>query len=204
VLLSLAVSFFGFYYEHVRTSEAVDASVSTLTPKSDSNSKLESATIDLLLLNNGDASITLSDLWFEIDIGAPTCCIRTAALKIDEDKVITPIVLPSKQASKITVRVKLSRWPASPWGVRISSTDDPPKEAPPRPSLIVVEKMSIVVELTTVGPDYGRQVVKMPVGTLSVKDWAWTVYSPVVASYELMPIRKDPPFFKSVWHSITN
>jgi hypothetical protein len=25
VLLSLAVSFFGFYYEHVRTSEAVDA-----------------------------------------------------------------------------------------------------------------------------------------------------------------------------------
>jgi hypothetical protein len=45
VLLPLAVSFFGFYYEHIRTSEAVDASVSVLNPKSGSNSKLESGTI---------------------------------------------------------------------------------------------------------------------------------------------------------------
>jgi hypothetical protein len=204
VLLSLAVSFFGFYYEHVRTSEAVDASVSILNPKSDSNSKLESAIIDLILLNKGKDPITVSDLWFDVTSEDSTCCGRSPALKINEDTLISPILLPSMQASKVTVRFKLSGWPRAPWGGRIVSKDDPPREPSPPPLLINVEKKFITIELVTIGPDYGRQVTKMPVGTLDIKDWAWTGYSPAITSSDLTPIRKDPPFFKSIWRSITN
>jgi hypothetical protein len=98
----------------MQSSEAVDASLSVITPKLDSNSKLDSATVDLILLNKGDSSITVSDLWFEIDVGAPTCCHRVAALKVTEDTVIVPILLPSMQAFKITVRFKLSKFLPAP------------------------------------------------------------------------------------------
>jgi hypothetical protein len=103
VVVSIFISFFGFYYDHIRTSEAVDASLSVITPKSDNNSKLESATVDLLLLNKGDSPITVFDLWFDIDSDASTCCGRSAALKTNEDAFIVPILVPSMQASKITV-----------------------------------------------------------------------------------------------------
>jgi hypothetical protein len=69
VLLSLAGLFFGFYYEHIRTSEAVDAVLSTPLAKTnpsvetnDVSKKIESMSVDLLLLNKGDSSVTVSDL----------------------------------------------------------------------------------------------------------------------------------------------
>jgi hypothetical protein len=39
VLLSLTVSFFTLYYEHLATSEAVDASLSNLYVRTDDNTK---------------------------------------------------------------------------------------------------------------------------------------------------------------------
>jgi hypothetical protein len=203
-IFSFTFTFLTFYFEHLKTSEAVDASLSIINPKLDSKSNLESATVDLLLLNKGDSSITVSDLWFEIDVGAPTCCQRMAALKVTEDTVIVPILLPSMQASKITVRFKLSKFLPAPWGFRLRSKDDPPQEPLPPPPPINVEKMVITIEFTTIGPNYGLQVMKMPVGTLYVKDERWTGYSPEPLSYSLTPIRKDPSFFKSMWNSLAN
>jgi hypothetical protein len=140
VLLSLAVSFFGFYYEHVRTSEAVDAVLSTPLAKtnpsvetSDASKKIESMSVDLLLLNKGDSSVTVSDLWFELDFGEPWGLARAWGLKATEDELITPIALPSMQATKIIVRCKPTKIPGPVSGIRLKSEGDPPSEPLPSP-----------------------------------------------------------------------
>jgi hypothetical protein len=146
VVVSILFTFFSFYYEHIKSSESVDASLSNhLVQTNDVSKKVESMTVDLLLLNKGDSSVTVSDLWFEIDMGAPTCCARVAGLKTSEDALIVPILLPSMQASKITVRFKVTGIPSAPWGLSVRSKDDLPSEPlPPPPPPINVEKMSIV------------------------------------------------------------
>ncbi|MGH8070224.1 MAG: hypothetical protein ACRERE_34280 [Candidatus Entotheonellia bacterium] len=103
VVVSIAFAFFGFYYEHLRTSEAVDALFSDSSVKTDNMSKLEGMTVDLVFINKGDSSITVSDLWFEFDGGASTCCIRKAAIKADENRLTAPILLPPMQAPKVTL-----------------------------------------------------------------------------------------------------
>jgi hypothetical protein len=50
VAVSILISFFGFYYEHIRTSEAVDALISNSVVKTDDMKKLESMIIDLILV----------------------------------------------------------------------------------------------------------------------------------------------------------
>jgi hypothetical protein len=173
VVVSILFSFFGFYYEHPQTSEAVDASISSLLElKSDSNRKLESATVDLLLINKGNTSITVADLWFEIDGETLNRCARKAELNNNDDKVIAPIVVSSKQASKVTLRVDLTPWPEAPTALMAGKIGDPPKRVSLPSPPTKVEKMSITIELTTVGPNYGRQVTMLLVGTLNIKDWA--------------------------------
>jgi hypothetical protein len=81
VLLSLAVSFFGFYYEHVSTSEAVDALIEGFNLKADNLSKPESMTVGVVFINKGDSSVTVSDVRFEFDDGVGSCCIYRFAYR---------------------------------------------------------------------------------------------------------------------------
>jgi hypothetical protein len=209
VLLSLAVSFFGFYYQHLRTSEAVDALVSDTLVKTDNMSKLQGMTVDLILVNKGDNPVTISDLWFEFDVGASPCCITKAARKVNEDTLMAPILLPSKQAPKMTLRFTFDGLPTGgPWvssapRLAFRPKEDAPEEPLPPTPTINVEKISITLTFTTIGPKYGRQKMKMPVGTLSVKDGGWTSFtaaSAVSVVNELTPVRKDPSSFRSFWN----
>jgi hypothetical protein len=90
-------------------------------------------------------------------------------------------------------------------GVRVSSGEENPvTEAAPPPPPIKVEKVSIGLSLTTIGSAYAYQEMKMPVGVLHLKDNKVTAYRPAVVPSELIPVRKDPPLLKSVWHSLIN
>jgi hypothetical protein len=134
VFLSLTVSFFTLYYEHLATSEAVDASLSNLYVRTDDNTKIERITADLIFVNKGDTSVTVSELLLEVDGGTGTrCCGRLAALKANEDTVIVPIELPSKHAVKVSIAFKY-RFIAPPSaGWVISGDDNPPTEPTPPP-----------------------------------------------------------------------
>jgi hypothetical protein len=204
VLLSLAVSFFTLYYEHLATSEAVDASLSNLSVKTVDNAKIERVTADLIFINKGDTSVTISGLWFEVDDDSGTCCGRLAALRANEDMAIVPIELPSKHVVKVSIAFKYS-FMTSAYGIRINSeNENPPTEPIPLPPHIKLEKISIVLSSITIGPAYGYQEMKMPIGLMHVDDEKLRTYGSALVRSELIPIRKDPPLLKSLWHSITN
>jgi hypothetical protein len=205
VLLSLAVSFFTFYSEHLATSEAVDALLSNLSVKTDDNAKIESVTADLIFVNKGDTSVTVSELWFEVDGGTGTrCCGRLAALKANEDTVIVPIELPSKHADKVSIAFKY-QFIAPAYILGLSSgNEDPPREPIPPPPQITIEKMSIALSLTTIGPVHGYQEMTMPIGLLHVDDEKLRTYGAAFIPSELIPIRQDPPLLRSLWRSVTN
>ena len=153
MVVSIIFSFFGFYYQHLRTSEAVDVLLYDSSVKMDNVPKLESMTVNLVLVNKGDNSITVSDLWFEFDVGAPTCCIRKAAIKGNEDSVTGPLIVPPKQAHMVALRFTFEYLPTGgPWvsnapynfRIRTSTGEEFPPPAP-RPPPINVEKISIVL-----------------------------------------------------------
>jgi hypothetical protein len=171
VLLSLAVSFFTLYYEHLATSEAVDALLSNLHVRTDDNTRIERITADLIFVNKGDTSVTVSDLWFEVDSGIGTFHGRLTALKANEDTVIVPIELPSKHAVKVTIAFKYL-FIAAPFQI---------------------EKMSIALSLTTIGPVHGCQEMKMPIGLLHIDDDKLRTYGAAFVPSELILIRQDPP-----------
>jgi hypothetical protein len=207
VIVSISTVAFGlfvFYFEHLKTSEAVDASLSTLIPTLDGSSKLESGTIDFLFVNKGDNAVTVSDLRIEMDEGKHNCCRSTPGYKPKEDVVIVPILLPPKQVSTTTVRFSWKQGLPAPWGFRMAKKDDPPREPSPPPPPINVEKMSVTVRLTTIGPSYGRQDVILPIAILYLKDFSLTSYVPLGNPSILVTIRKDPPFFKALLESLIN
>jgi hypothetical protein len=193
VLLSLAVSFFTLYYEHLATSEAVDALLSNLHVRTDDNTRIERITADLIFVNKGDTSVTVSDLWFEVYSGTGTFHGRLTALKANEDTVIVPIELPSKHAVKVTIAFKYL-FIAAPYAPRISSgNENPPIEPILPPPQIQIEKMSIALSLTTIGPVHGCQEMKMPIGLLHIDDDKLRTYGAAFVPSELILIRQDPP-----------
>jgi hypothetical protein len=208
VLLSMssfALSFFTFYFEHIKSSEAVDALLSGIDVKQDDNTKKERIIVDLVLVNKGDNPVTVSDLMFEVNDDSGTCCGRLRAFKSNEDTVIVPISLLSKHAIKISLGFSYGGFIAPVFGIRISSGEgNPSTEVIPPPAPVAVEKVSIRLSLITIGPAYGYQEMKMPIGLLHLKDNKVTSYGPSLVYSELIPVRKDPPLLKSLWHSITN
>lgn len=66
VVVSIFFSFFGFYNEYIRTSEEVEASSLSFLGNSDSNGKIDSATVNILLLNKGNNPVTLADISFRM------------------------------------------------------------------------------------------------------------------------------------------
>jgi hypothetical protein len=177
--------------------------------KQDNMLNLEGMTFYLLLVNKGDSSVTVSDLWFGFDIGVPGCAMNQTASKKDEDDFITPIFLPPKQASEIMPRFKIKNLPK--WEpiyclardvIFTPEGQDPPKEPLSPPPPVVVEEMSITLEFTTVGTNYGVKKMKISLATVYLGNSA----SGKVNSFRtdtfhaLLPIREDPPLFAPVWN----
>jgi hypothetical protein len=166
-------------------------------------------TFYMLLVNNGDSSITVSALWFGLDIGVPGCAISQMASKIDEDVQITPILLPPKQASEIKPRFKIENLPN--WepfyclvrNIRFTpERQDLPKEPPPQLPPVIVEEISITLEFTTIGANFGVQKMKIPLGTVHLGNptSGRMNSSRIEWQHVLLPIREDPALFTPVWN----
>lgn len=164
--------------------------------------------VNLLLVNKGDSAVTVSDIWFEF-AGGPGCCGRRIAIKVNEKQPAAPILVPSMQALKVSIRVTLNGLLPSepgflpaPRNFRMVGKDGgalPPTGSPPPP--ITVEQLSVTVSLTTVGPNFGRQDTKLPLVIMHFDNERYTGHSYLPSSYVLTLIRKDPPIFKSLWDS---
>jgi hypothetical protein len=204
-IASFALSFFTFYFEHLRSSEAVDALLSNLYVKIGETAKIERVTLDLMLVNKGDTPVTVSELWFDVDGGTGTgCCGRLAALKENEDTVIVPIEVPSKHVRKVSIAFRY-QFLAPPVILGLSSgTEGTSREPIPPPPEIKLEKISIALSLITVGSAYGYQEMKTPIGLLHVDGIELRSYGSALVPTEFISIRKDPSLFKSLWLSLTN
>jgi hypothetical protein len=71
-----ALSFLNFYFDHIKSSEAVDALLSGMQVIKDINQKEERVVVDLVLVNKGDNAVTVSELLFDVDDDTGTCCGR--------------------------------------------------------------------------------------------------------------------------------
>jgi hypothetical protein len=118
---------------------------------------------------------------------------------------IVPISLPSKHALPVSISSTYGGFITAPFGIRLSSGEENPSTeviSPPPP--IIVEKVSIKLSVITIGSAYAYQEMKMPIGVLHLKDNNVTAYGAAVIPSELIPIRKDPPLLRFLWHSLTN
>jgi hypothetical protein len=210
--LVLLLLFLTFYFEHLKTSESVDASLTFAGPKLDDESKLESILFDLLLVNKGDHVVTVSGLGFGFDASTNSCCGSRTAIT-GNGNAAAPILIPSMQAIKVPIGFKFQGLlPGSPgflpapYNFRIVEKGEGSvsRQSAPPPPPIIIEKLTITLGVTTIAASYDSQDTSIPVGILYIKDGTWSAYTPNPLSYELRPIRKDPPFFKSIWHSLTN
>jgi hypothetical protein len=54
------------------------------------------------------------------------------------------------------------------------------------------------MELATVGVNYGLKIIEIALVTMHTKAWTLTGFSDLSEFKILFPIRKDPPFFKTL------